>query len=118
MYLNRIRKLQIVRKIILIVMVSSAAALLVAAAEWILYDRVQSRGDLEVSVRTLAGITADNVMAPVSFGDQKAAVDTLNALQSDPAIVRACVYTVSSLLAEFRRPGYGNCPHDPGPDGT
>src|SRR6266850_8307100 len=114
----RIRKLEIAKKIILIVMVTTATALLTAAAGWVVYDRVQSQRDLEVSVRTLANITADNLMASVSFQDQKAATDALNALQSDPVIVRGCVYSLSAPLAEFRRPGNPPCPSVPGPNGV
>src|SRR5262245_51008833 len=99
-------------------MLTTATALLTAAAGWIVYDRVQARRDLEVSVRTLANITADNLMASVSFQDQKAATDALNALQSDPVIDRGCVYSLSSPLAEFRRPGNPPCPSTAGPDGV
>jgi signal transduction histidine kinase len=114
----RVRKLEIAKKIILIVMLTTATALITAATGWVVYDRVQSRRDLEVSVRTLAGITADNLMASVSFQDQKAATDALNALQSDPVIVRGCVYSLSAPLAEFRRQGNRPCPQVPGPDGV
>jgi hypothetical protein len=112
-----IRKLEIGRKIILIATVSAATALIIAGAEGLVYDRLESRRALEASVRTLAGITADNVMAAVSFNDQKVATDTLNALQSDPDIALGCVYTLTGRLAEFRREGFGACPDIPGPEG-
>ncbi len=115
--MTRIRDLTVRRKIILMTMVICAVALLVAGAELFFYDRIQSRRELESSVRTIAAITADNVSAAVSFQDQKAARDTLNTLQSDPFIVSACVYAEPALLADYFRSGSPEmCPLAPGVD--
>jgi signal transduction histidine kinase len=115
--MTKIRDLAVGRKIILMTMLICATALLIAGAELFFYDRVQSRRELESSVRTIAAITADNVSAAVSFQDQKAAGDTLNALQSDSFIVAACVYGNPALLADYSRAGNpGMCPPMPGND--
>jgi signal transduction histidine kinase len=101
-------------KIILIIMATTAAALLLASAEWITYDLIQARGDLQDQASTVGRILSDNVSAAIAFNDPMAAEDTLSSLRAETIIVAACVYSGGQLFADFVRDGEVPCPeHTP-----
>src|SRR6266571_4123025 len=96
-----IRNLSIPKKIVAISMIISASSLLLASGALSTYDFFRTRTDLRASTTTLARIVADNVNAAVSFNDQAAAAETLNALRAESSIIAACIYTDEGLFAEI-----------------
>ena len=110
-----LRGLSIPKKIVVITVIVSAAALLLASAALIGYDYIAARRDLRVGTTTLAQIVADEVTAAVSFNDRNAALDTLNALRSEPSLVQACVYSEMRLFAGHTFAGATACPPSPLP---
>src|SRR5881296_2030874 len=109
-----LRRLSIPKKIVAITMIITAAALLVASAALIGYDYIDARNDLRASTTTLARIAADELAAAVSFNDRAAAADVLSALRAERSIVMACVYSDTSLFAEYATdPQSARCPAAP-----
>ena len=109
-----IRNLSIPKKIVAISMIISASALLLASGALSTYDFFRTRTDLRASTTTLARIVADNVNAAVSFNDQAAAAETLNALRAESSIIAACIYTDDGLFAEhLSNSGTEPCPGRP-----
>ena len=105
-----LRRLPIAKKIVAITVITSAAALILASAALMAYDYAAVRRELTSSTEILAHIVADQVTAAVSFGDRAAALDTLNALHAEPAIVTACVYSGDRLFAEHSEVPLAACP--------
>ena len=55
---------------------------------------------------TLAAILANNITAPLSFGDPSAGREVLQALQVEPRVVSACIYTRDGkVFARYARGG-------------
>jgi signal transduction histidine kinase len=98
-------------------MATTATALLLAAAEWITYDTLQARDELQRRVTTIAQIIADNSTAALAFNDPDAAVDTLDSVRAEPFIVSACVYSNDGLFAHYPREDKNVCPIAVGPVG-
>src|SRR5262245_10567711 len=108
--MRRFRDLPIRRKIMVATMMISIITLLFVAIESIAYDYYQTRHELETQANTIAEIVADSVQAAVSFGDTKAASETLASLRTEPNIAGACIYQGERPLAFY--PQSFKCPPD------
>ena len=86
---NRIRA--IIFLVSLIVLVATASAL-------ILYDVRSFKDELLRNLSTLAAVVADNSAAPLTFQQQAAAQDILDALQAEKDIQAAAVYDLQGTL--------------------
>jgi len=103
--LERVR-LSIVWKIVIVSLVSSTLALLIASVTIVLYDAAVYRHNAAGHALSVAKITATNVAAAVTFGDEKACAEVLSSLRSTPEILSAAVYTPDKrLFAQYLRPG-------------
>jgi signal transduction histidine kinase len=101
-----LRDIPIRRKVVAITMLVTCGALLLASAALILSDRARFYREMQNDLATLGAIVASNSTAAVSFGDQKAAAETLAALIAKPPIVAAAMYTADGrLLAPYHRAG-------------
>jgi two-component system NtrC family sensor kinase len=87
------RDISLRRKQTLILMLTSSIVLLLACAAFVSYDVVTFRRQLVQNVSVLAEAIGNNCAAPIDFNDPKTAGETLSALQADPEIIGACVYT-------------------------
>jgi signal transduction histidine kinase len=102
--LRPFRDLPVRRKLMLIVLLSSGGALLLASAALIAADVYRLRRDMVHDLETLAEIMAENLQAPLSFNDPKAATDTLRTLGARGPIAAAGVYGRGGrLFASFTR---------------
>ncbi|HET9646126.1 MAG TPA: diguanylate cyclase, partial [Burkholderiaceae bacterium] len=71
---------------------AAGVALLVAGLILNVFMYFWLRNALEADVKVQSLVTADNVLAPLLFGDLRAARETLASLRAAPAIVSACLY--------------------------
>jgi len=115
-----LRDIPVRRKVVAITMLVTCGALLLASAALILSDRQRFSQEMRSDLTTLGTIVASNSTAAVSFGDAKAATETLAALIAKPPIVAAAMYTGDGhLLALYRRAGVQRPlparPGNPGP---
>jgi signal transduction histidine kinase len=117
--LPSLQRAPIRQKLMLIAMVTTGGALLLAGAAIIYFNASRFEAEMEHDLTTLADIVAQNSSAPLTFQDQKAAIDTLAALAARPSIVAAAVYDQNgALFVRWHPPGRSiGFPVRPGPDG-
>lgn len=111
------RDVPIRRKLLLLSLLSSAVGLLPAATALIVYAWLSTQTSSARDLTTLARITADGVVAALTFDDPGTARETLAALRAKPEIDRACLYGSASLFAGYAAGGE-QCPDAAGPAGT
>ena len=101
-----LRRQPLARKLTASVLATSTLALLSASAAFALYDYSTARARLIDDVTTLADIVGSNSTAALTFADEIAAADTLNALSVNPHITKARLITTDGrVLAAYRRGG-------------
>jgi signal transduction histidine kinase/DNA-binding response OmpR family regulator len=99
-----LRDVSIKRKLMLIIMLTSSVVLLLASSALLMFEVIQYQRDSKQFLENLAGIMSDSLTAPLSFGDAKAAEQTLTALGADRHIVAAAVYTsAGEMFARYTR---------------
>jgi signal transduction histidine kinase/CheY-like chemotaxis protein len=91
--MNQFKEWSIKRKMILIVMGTTAAALILASFALVSYDRFETKKAMVQRVTVLANAIGANSVAALLFNDTRAAAITLSALDAEPHIVSACLYT-------------------------
>jgi signal transduction histidine kinase len=96
-----IRDLPIRKKVILMMSIVSMVTLLFVSVELVAYDYYQTKAELQTAVSTIAEILADNAQAAVTFGDERAAAETLQSLRREADITGACIYAGDTLLAAY-----------------
>ncbi len=113
------RKTPIKRKLTLVILATSSAALLLACAGFILFELVTFRQTMVSNLTVLADVLATNSNAAVAFHDVEAAEETLGALNAEPQILSACLYTAGNgVFASYARtPSIKKFPEKPGADG-
>jgi PAS domain S-box-containing protein len=103
-------------KIMLVTMVSSIAALLLTGVSLISFDQVSYQASLTRRSGVLADIVALNSTASLAFQDPQAAMDVLQALRVESAVVSATIYDQDGLVfavyhrdasVDFVPPGVG-----------
>ncbi len=104
--MNWLRDLPLKRKLMLVILLTCSAVLLVACSVLAAYQLFDFR-DLTVRNSTvLADVIANNTQAALTFQDENAAQQTLQALQAEPYVSAACLYTVGgNQFATYLRPG-------------
>ena len=104
--MHPLRNFSVRGKLTAIIMITSSVAVLVACTVFAFYDLTTFWRSLESELGTVAEITGSNMTAALTFGDVKAANETLSSLSIQTHIVEACVYKADgTVLAEFRRDG-------------
>jgi signal transduction histidine kinase len=99
------KNMSIRRKQMLIIMATSGVVLFLACAAFSIYEVTAFRTAMVQNLSTLADIVDDNTAAALDFNDVKSAEETLSALQADPSIIGACVYTKDGVVfAKYDRP--------------
>jgi signal transduction histidine kinase len=103
--------LPIRRKLILITLASSAIAIVVASGGFFAWDILQFRREIERDLRAQARTIGENSTAALSFGDPRAAGETLAVLEIFPNVQRGCMYAANGqLFATYYRDAAGSCP--------
>jgi signal transduction histidine kinase len=93
------------RKQTLIIMLTSTIVLLLACAAFSIYEVITFRKGMVQHLSTLAEIVGNNTSASLDFNDSNTAVETLSALQAEPGIIGACIYTKGGRpFANYDRP--------------
>ena len=92
------RDLPLERKLILIAGVTAGLSLLLACGAFLAHEIGTARGHALAQVRSVAGVVARSSRAAVSFGDERAAARTLEALAAEPPIGLACLVDASGRV--------------------
>jgi signal transduction histidine kinase len=87
-------------------MVTALLALLMAAAVFLVYDRISARRALAEETAVLARVLADRSRAALVFEDRELASNNLGALAATRSVQASCVYTsAGEVFATYLRPG-------------
>ena len=98
------RNLSLRYKQTLIMMLTSSIVLLLACVTFSIYEVITFRRELVQSASVLADAIGNTCAAAIDFNDPQTAVESLSALQADPEIIGACVYTKSGgIFASYDR---------------
>ena len=99
------------QKLTLIVLLTCGASIFLACSAIVAYDVATFQRELSGELSTVAQITGSNLTAALSFGDAKAASETLGSLAEQPHVVEACVLLPDgAVFARYARDGLGtNC---------
>jgi signal transduction histidine kinase/HPt (histidine-containing phosphotransfer) domain-containing protein len=90
----------------LIIMLVCVVALLLSGVSVVCLDLMNLRRSLSRDLATVAEILGDNSTSALAFGDNRAASEVLRALQAEPRVVAACMYTYEGEpFATYVRPG-------------
>ncbi len=99
-----VRSLSLARKLTAIGVSASAASLIIAGTGLLTFDLVAESRDQIREMETVARVQGMNSTAAVTFGDRKAAQETLAALRSNPHVVTAAIRVPDgAALARFDR---------------
>ncbi len=112
--------LSIRRKLTAIVLVTCGVTILFACTMLAVYDVTAFRREIADELVSTAAITGSNTTAALSFGDARAASETLNSLAAQTHIVAAAVYGANgALFASYARTRANSelVPPNSGPDG-
>ncbi len=107
------------RKLVVITMATSLVALVLASTGFVLYDLIAFRQAMTDDLKTTARIIGLNSTAALSFDDEKAAKEVLEALRAKSEIVAAALYKKDGRLFTSYVRGKGNVdlPSRPEPEG-
>jgi diguanylate cyclase (GGDEF)-like protein len=97
------------QKLILFGTAASGAALLLACAAFVSYELLTFRETMTQNLDMRAEIVGNNSTAALAFNDPRTAEDMLSALQADPHVVAAAIFTRNGrLFATYRRADAAN----------
>ncbi len=108
-------------KLRFIIVMSTGIALLSAFAALIWNDMRSFQKVFHNELLVLSKVTARNTYASLMFGDNKSALNTLNALQAQPHIRRAILFDINNnVLAEFQHHVHDDSVYSPSglPEGS
>ena len=110
---NWFRSLPIRRKLVATTAATTSAALLLAGGGFLIWDVLAFRTLIQRDVATQYRVLTENVAPALVFDDDRAAGETIAALELRPRVVMGCVYrTDGRLFATYHRePGRGCPPH-------
>jgi signal transduction histidine kinase/ActR/RegA family two-component response regulator len=107
----RFRSLPIRRKLVAMTAASTAAALLLSGGGFLVWDIIAFRDVIERDVESQARILGENSAAPLVFNDERAAGETLAALELRPRVRMGCLYRANGqLFATYHRDRTTTCP--------
>lgn len=105
-----------------LIVLNSSIALFLAGVGLLAYQGYQERSTATRELTTQAEMIARNSAAALSFADERAAKETLTALEADSRMVQAAIYDLNGrIFASYARPGAsgrGAPPVQPGPAGV
>ena len=105
------RDASIKHKLTWLTVLTSGSALILACAAFVVYDHWTLREAMLQTISTQARIVGANSAASLLFGDPRSATETLAALEAEPTILSAGVYTrEGKLFANYLRAREGNDP--------
>ena len=116
---NWLDNLPLKRKLTLVILLACSTALLLACSALAAYQLFDSRQITLRNATVLADVIAKNTQAALAFQDENSARQTLMALQAEPGVSAAALYTTSgSLFATYTGTGSNiNFPARPAADG-
>ena len=85
------RRLSLARKLTAMGILTSATSLVIAAVVLVAYDRASSRERLLRDTESLADVVGNNSTAALTFGDAKAATETLRVVAVNGHIISAAI---------------------------
>jgi diguanylate cyclase (GGDEF)-like protein/PAS domain S-box-containing protein len=85
-------------KLFRLIIVNGAFTLLVVGLLLFGYEKIETHTAAKRELASVAGIVADSSEAPLTFLDDRAATDTLNALRDNENILQAAIYDSSGRL--------------------
>lgn len=91
--MRRLRDLPIKQQVTLVILLTCSATLLLACGALAAYQVVDFRRALVRDMTVLADVLAKNTRAALAFQDDSAARETMQALQAEPYVTAACLYT-------------------------
>ena len=104
--LNWVHDWPIRQKLMLVIMLTCGAVLLLACGLLGAYQGYKFSESLARNDTVLADVLARNTQAALSFQDQNAAQQTLQALQADSTVTSACLYDANNVrFATYLREG-------------
>ncbi len=117
--MNWLRDLPIRRKLTLVIVLTCSMVLLLACGVLATYEVINFRQNMVRDTSVLADVLAKNTQAALTFQDESAARQTLQALQKEPNVVAACLYDEKgNPFADYKRNGAEvDLPAHPSPDG-
>mgnify|MGYP006195960385 FL=1 len=110
------RDLPIRRKLVVMTVASTTVALLLAAGGFLAWDVFTLRNEIRRDLLVQARILGENSAPALVFNDDRAAGETIAALQLRPRVVMACLYLAQDdgrLFATYHRAEGGSCPARP-----
>jgi signal transduction histidine kinase/ActR/RegA family two-component response regulator/HAMP domain-containing protein len=110
-----LRDQPIKRQVTLVILLTCSATLLLACGALAAYEVIDFRRALIRDMTVLADVLAKNTRAALAFKDDNAAQETLQALQAEPYVSAACLYTQDGTqFASYRRgEAPAECPAKP-----
>ena len=118
--MNWFGNLPLKRKLTLAILFTCAVVLLLACAVLAVYELYDFRQTTVRDSVLLADVLANNTQAALAFQDESTAKQTLGALQAEPDVSAACLYTAAGdVFASYTRQhgANGMFSDKPGPDG-
>lgn len=117
--MNWLHDLPLRRKLTLVILLTCSMVLLLACGVLAAYQMVNFRRTMVRDTTVLADVLAKNTHAALTFQDENAAQQTLLALESEPNVSGACLYTAKgNQFATYSRSGMKVMfPAAPGNDG-
>ena len=104
--MNWLRDLPLKRKLTLVILLTCSSVLLLACGVLGTYQLFDFRENLVRNTSVLADVLAKNTRAALAFQDDNAAQQTLLALESEPNVSAACLYTAhGNQFATYSRAG-------------
>ena len=101
-----LRDLPVRRKLSLMILLTCAAVMLIACAALGAYELHDYRRSMARDITVLADILAKNTRAAVAFQDESTATEMLGALQSEPHVEMAVLFTREGARSGgYTRPG-------------
>ncbi len=101
----RFKDIPIQQKVTLVMLLASASALLLTCVAFVGYERVTFRRALVRDLTALADVVGQNCTAAIQFKNETDAANTLRALQANPSVTAAAVYTRDGTrFAIYARP--------------
>lgn len=97
------RDISMKHKLTAIIMLTSTIVLFLASGAFVTNTVVTFRRSMVEKLSALADVIGSNSTAALAFNDQESANETLSALEAEPHITLACIYTEDGkVFAEYR----------------
>jgi signal transduction histidine kinase/ActR/RegA family two-component response regulator/HAMP domain-containing protein len=117
--MNWLRDLPLKRKLTLVILLTCSVVLLLACGVLAMYQLLEFRKTMVRNSTVLADVLAKNTQAALAFQDENSAQQTLLALQAEPDVSAACLYTAGgNQFVNYVRQGMKiQLPPNPAKDG-